>query len=1045
MTLLDDLNAIKTDFLVEDEDFEFYDRGELYLRTYLRTTVATDIFCSSVLEGNISTFSGFVGGTAYLSNFIMADKSEVGDVTFEYRKNPHSTILDVYQVSQAVAVGYIDAVIQDANPVTTDDGDDGFLNIVDGIEAAEEAWIASGAVDLFPGNIFAYIIDAFDFIDPEEFLSGEAGLNLVDDIVESYYGISEGSVAAVVGTVGSLLFGKSIDDFKDISGNMIEGYALVDVDFPNLPPFNIQHYVVHYDTNTVGTTSLLPGDRNDDGYYDYQDGTVAMLDSGSGLLSLGVDNPVSVTLANIAILVEWSAFALLDPNVLPSALDTDVEASNYITNLDWAAYRDWELMQGFRRQLDERQGSDYSFETYAYNNAEYENEKDYWLNTEERLVDTAALIRNLIYHYDRTVTGTSSVDYISSGSGADTLSGADGDDTIRGGWGNDTLNGGDHEDKLYGEEGNDQLNGGNHDDLLEGQDGDDQLNGQNGNDVLYGGYGSDVVNGGDGNDLMYAHASSIYGLEGDIYDGGSDTDTLDYSALTFELTIDLSNTQGTATNALSILTDYIIGIENIIGTHGYDIITGEGDTITGSSSSNVFAGLEGDDYFYASSGKDVYHGGYTDAEMQNFWEHDLEDIERASDGTDTVNYLGMTGVVFEVTLLDAALKNYWVDKYYSGTLHSGTWDRDVLFSIEILDIDVNYLHNAGGTIVQGDSNDNNLNYVNNGGGNYNVAYSFYGYGGEDYLWGGHKDDLLVGGTGNDTLSGNDGADTYYYQPGDGNDFIEDAGVAGEIDTLLLGWGITALDIELGRYHTDRLTITLSDLSTITVDNQNYGSLGIDYIEFSDGTIWDMQGTLVPVYGTSGNDTLHGTVESGSREGSLIDDVIYAYGGNDYVNGYGGNDTIYGGDGNDYVLHGLAGNDVIYGEAGNDTINGGADNDTLYGGSGIDTMTGGAGADIFVFEAASAFQNVDTINDFKLNQNDTLDISDILEGYYNYGVDVITDFVQITQSGATAYLSVNQSGSGGGSYVQIATLTNVSGQTLTDEAALEASGRLITHV
>ncbi|MCL4678634.1 MAG: type I secretion C-terminal target domain-containing protein [Alphaproteobacteria bacterium] len=738
----------------------------------------------------------------------------------------------------------------------------------------------------------------------------------------------------------------------------------------------------------------------------------------------------------------------------------------------------------------------------------------------------------MVFYYDRNLTGTQGNDFLSTGAGEDILIGGDGDDLLRGGWG---------ADHLYG---------GNDNDILIGENGDDHLDGQNGNDVLFGAYGTDVVSGGAGNDLFFAHAS-VTGLDGDIYDGDSGTDTLDYSYVdyTYGLTIDLSNTQGTATDSF-YFTDYVIEIENIAATH-------QSDWITGSSSSNVFAGLEGDDIFYASSGKDVYHGGYTDAEMQNFWEHDLQDIDRINDGDeDTVNYLGMTGVAFEVTLIDAALKNYWVDKYYSGTLYSGTWDRDILFSIELLDIDIGYRHDAGGAVHMGDSGNNIMNYINLGGGNYNVPYSFYGYGGIDTLWGGVKNDLLVGGTGDDILSGNDGNDTYFYSLGDGNDNLNDGGTNGDIDTILFGFGINPWEVSLGRYHTDKMTITFADQSYITVDNQNSNGFGIDYIEFMDGTTWDMQGTLVTVYGTGGNDNLSGTTESAYREGSLIHDVIYAGGGNDYVNGHGGNDTIYGGDGNDVTLHGGYGEDVIYGEDGDDTINGGhdddilyggigvdtinggedediiygdagndilkgdnhddivyggegddtinggngvdslygdADNDTingdngndiiyggggndtliggtadagndilvgddgndtlngyngadtLYGGAGIDTMTGGLGADTFMFESASAFSNIDTITDFKQSDNDKLDISDILEGYYNYGVDVITDFVQITQSGTTAYLSINQSGSGGGSYTQIATLTGLGTQNLTDEAALEASGRLITHV
>src|SRR5690606_6394535 len=81
-----------------------------------------------------------------------------------------------------------------------------------------------------------------------------------------------------------------------------------------------------------------------------------------------------------------------------------------------------------------------------------------------------------------------------------------------------------------------------------------------------------------------------------------------------------------------------------------------------------------------------------------------------------------------------------------------------------------------------------------------------------------------------------------------------------------------------------------------------------------------------------------------------------------------------------LLYGMAGNDTLIGLAGNDTIYGGNDNDSINGGAGLDTLNGGSGADTFVFEAASAFSNIDVIQDFNTGQSDKLDISDLLIGY-----------------------------------------------------------------
>jgi Ca2+-binding RTX toxin-like protein len=532
----------------------------------------------------------------------------------------------------------------------------------------------------------------------------------------------------------------------------------------------------------------------------------------------------------------------------------------------------------------------------------------------------------------------------------------------------------------------------------------------------------------------------------------------------------------------------------LFGYDGNDWLKGgDGDDI-------VIGGTGNDDFIADKFGDDVYHGGFDTDDLDPFWNGipmDLMDITRQNDGLDLVDYMDLTDVFFDITLLDAVLGNYWVDKYYGNSVFNGPSDRDTLFSIETLQVAAGAARQVGGQSILGTSAGEHLIY-----GSISSPYSYYGFGGVDTLTGGNKNDYLNGGADPDTLVGKVGDDTYYYGHGDGDDTITDLGSTTDFDVLIFGAGIAAADVTLARYHTlgDKMTILIDNhdttTSTIIVDNQNYTGYGIDYIKFTDGTVWDMQGTLVTVYGTEGADAvIKGTMESSYREGSLIDDVIYALGGNDNVQAYGGNDTIYGGDGNDAInagdgqdiiyggsgddssLEGWYGDDVINGESGNDTLKGnngndllyggsGLDvfyagndndtlyggsendtmrgengNDTLYGGSGLDSLYGGGGTDTFVFEASSAFANIDIVNDYnKTSQNDVIDISDVLFGFYDYGIDVITDFVQITQTGSNSLLYVDQDG-GANNFLQIAALYNVTG--LTNEATLEASGHLIT--
>jgi Ca2+-binding RTX toxin-like protein len=150
-----------------------------------------------------------------------------------------------------------------------------------------------------------------------------------------------------------------------------------------------------------------------------------------------------------------------------------------------------------------------------------------------------------------------------------------------------------------------------------------------------------------------------------------------------------------------------------------------------------------------------------------------------------------------------------------------------------------------------------------------------------------------------------------------------------------------------------------------------------------------------------------------------------------LTGTSGNDTLYGTAGND-TLRGLAGSDSLYGNGGDDI---------LYGGDGPDALYGGSGADTFKFEAANAFNDVDTIKDFSTAQNDKIDISDILDGHFNPGTDDITHFVEIVTNGSNSEVYVDTSGTSTFNAADhIATIQGVTG--LTDEAALLAAHTLI---
>lgn len=112
-----------------------------------------------------------------------------------------------------------------------------------------------------------------------------------------------------------------------------------------------------------------------------------------------------------------------------------------------------------------------------------------------------------------------------------------------------------------------------------------------------------------------------------------------------------------------------------------------------------------------------------------------------------------------------------------------------------------------------------------------------------------------------------------------------------------------------------------------------------------------------IYGDDTNNNLGGDTNPFD-----LTDLIFGYGGQDFLVGGDGNDTIFGGTGNDFIadtffvlltnpgnnyFSGDGGNDEIYGNQGNDTLDGGDDNDTLNGGGGKNILNGGFGDDVLI--------------------------------------------------------------------------------------------------
>jgi len=359
------------------------------------------------------------------------------------------------------------------------------------------------------------------------------------------------------------------------------------------------------------------------------------------------------------------------------------------------------------------------------------------------------------------------------GAGNDTLSGSEGSELISGSGGDDIIDGGAGIDKaLYSGAVSDYsfalgANGSvSVTDLRsQGPDGTDKLSnieqlgfangdwalmvGTNGDDVITGSNGNDLVFGGSGNDRFFP---ATLGL--DRYDGGDGTDTIDYSQITFQMTVDLDAGLGYVTGYVQGA-DHLANIENAVGT-SYD------DVLIGTSGANTLIGGAGHDVLNGGAGDDTLRGG------------DGNDVLRGGAGNDTVD----GGAGYDVLDLSDATGAVTVNLAAATASGAGV-GVDHFTGIE------SFLFGAGNDQVTGGNGDDTFDggagndTINGGAGNDGLG----GGAGDDGIDGGSGDDVVSGGIGNDTLKGGSGSDTV--DGGEGNDSI-DAGSGN--DVILAGAG-----------------------------------------------------------------------------------------------------------------------------------------------------------------------------------------------------------------------------------------------------------------
>ncbi len=565
----------------------------------------------------------------------------------------------------------------------------------------------------------------------------------------------------------------------------------------------------------------------------------------------------------------------------------------------------------------------------------------------------------------------------------------DQDDVIDGLGGNDTIYGYTGDDTLYGSAGNDTLDGNGGNDTLIGGADNDTLIGRTGNDtyVFDPGFGQDLINetsSGNGTDVIEFTAGILpadVSLSRDVddliifIDGTTDQITVNEE---FDNDADyrveeIHFSDGTAWTYDDVKTMLLSGA----ATEGNDVIRGyhdEDDVIDGLGGNDSIYGYTGDDTLYGGAGNDTLDGnsgndtliggadndtliGRTGNDTYLFdpgFGQDLINETSSGNGTDVIEFTAgilpadvslsrdvddliifIDGTTDQITVNEEFDNDadYRVEEIHFSDGTAWTYDeiKTMLLSVAATegDDEIRGYHDEDDVIDGLGGNDSIYGYTGDD--------TLYGGAGNDTLDGNSGNDTLIGGADNDTLIGRTGNDTYLFDPGFGQDLINETSSGNGTDVIEFTAGILPADVSLIRNGNDLIIFIDGTTDQITV-YKNFDSdadYHIELIRFAGGTEWardDMQSRL-PVTGTEGDDLLQGYNDQ--------DDVIDGLGGNDTIYGYTGDDTLYGGAGND-TLYGDIGNDTLDGGDGNDTLDGYTGDDTLYGGAGDDNLHGGDG-------------------------------------------------------------------------------------------------------
>jgi ELWxxDGT repeat protein len=256
----------------------------------------------------------------------------------------------------------------------------------------------------------------------------------------------------------------------------------------------------------------------------------------------------------------------------------------------------------------------------------------------------------------------------------------------------------------------------------------DKLSGNALNNMLQGNKGHDVLAGGGGNDTYSFTAASA--SENDVISDNSlsGVDTISFSSLTNNVSINLGLTSAVNFQRLDanrfLRLDSGAKIENVIGGFGNDTIIGNalGNILNGGPGNDNLTGVTGADTLIGGHGNDTYSFRAAASPENNIIS------EVGTNGVDTISFSALTSNV---------------------TINLGLAGFQRLDAFRFLRLDGT---SAFENIIGGSGNDtivgNSLNNVLQGNGGHDILV---GNSGNDQLLGGAGRDLLIGGLGRDRL------------------------------------------------------------------------------------------------------------------------------------------------------------------------------------------------------------------------------------------------------------------------------------------------------